>query len=55
MQVLREFREMTEANIVVERDGVRQEILFSLDAANASRELPKKEVKRNGTRGLVEQ
>lgn len=55
MQILREFREMTEANIVVERDGVRQEILFSLDAANASRDLPKKEVTRDGTRGLVEQ
>jgi general secretion pathway protein C len=34
MTALREFRTMTEANIVVERDGVQTEILFSLDAAN---------------------
>ena len=33
MKGLREFRTLTEANIVVERDGIRTEILFSLDAA----------------------
>ncbi len=34
MKVLREFRTLTEANIVVERDGIRTEILFSLDGAS---------------------
>lgn len=35
MTALREFRNLTEANIVVERDGIRTEILFSLDAAGS--------------------
>jgi general secretion pathway protein C len=40
MKVLREFRTLTEANIVVERDGIRTEILFSLDAAAVSPPAP---------------
>lgn len=35
MQVLRDLKEMTEANIVVERDGIRTEILFNLDSGPA--------------------
>lgn len=50
MEVLREFRNMTEANIVVERDGTRTEILFSLDNASA----PRDEGRKKPQRGLVE-
>jgi general secretion pathway protein C len=36
MTAMREFRDMTEANIIVERDGLRTEILFSLDGSRQS-------------------
>lgn len=36
MSAMREFRTMTEANIIVERNGVQTEILLSLDNAPAS-------------------
>lgn len=55
MEVLREFREMTEANIVVERDGVRTEILFSLDSGGDDAKEARDEPPQTRQHGLIEQ